>query len=182
MKLSEQLDTALSFAPPDDSGLIVKVLKLRNDQYPGREMMAILPINVVGHEGLDAKSWARWIRENVTSAFGTAVAEKMVADGIDLRELDPTRAIGRNLRSKGGWKSEASRHWTLNNALHLLTLVEKWPSLYNLISTEMAEEAMTLREFVDRLYQLPSPVEVREGRMSTLGDVIGRNVVVTPNF
>lgn len=182
MRLSEQLGSALSFAPPDDGGLIVRVVKLSNGERPGQEMMGILPIKVVGHEGLDARSWQRWIRENVVSAYGASGAEAIIRDGLDLRDLDPTRAIGRNLRSKGSWKSEASRHWTLNNALYLLTMVEKWPSLYNLIATEMAEEDMTLREFVDRMYQLPSPANVGEGRYSTLGDLIGRNVVLTPSF
>lgn len=182
MRLSEQLDSALDFAPPDDGGLIIKVAKLRNDQYPAQEMIGFLPIKVVGHEGLDSRSWARWIRENAVSAVGPAATERMVETGMDLRDLDPTRAIGRNLRSKGSWKSEASKHWTLNNALYLISLVEKWPSLYNLIATEMAEESMTLREFVDRMYQLPSPLNVGEGRNSTLGDIIGRNVVLTPSF
>lgn len=182
MKLSEQLDSALSFAPPDDAGLIVRVLRLRNDRYPGQEMTGILPVRVVGHEGLDQRSWQRWIRENAVSAYGSSAAERMISDGVDLREMDPTRAFGRSLRSKGTWKSEASQHWTLNHALHMLTLVEKWPSLYNLISTEMAEEDMTLQEFVGRLFQLPTPREVGEGRFSTLGDLVSRNVALTPNY
>lgn len=182
MKLSEQLDSALSFAPPDDGGLIVRVVRLNNASAPGQEMTGIVPVKVVGHEGLDTRSWQRWIRENAVSAYGPAGADKIVRDGLDLRELEPTRAIGRNLRSKGSWRSEARNHWTLNNALYVLSLVEKWPSLYNLIATEMAEESMTLREFVDRMYQLPSPVNHGEGRYSTLGDLIGRNVVLTPSF
>jgi|GEM_PF-6310063 len=182
MRLSEQLGSALSFAPPDDAGLIVRVLRLSNDRYSAQEAAGILPVRVVGHEGLDQRSWQRWIRENAVSAYGSAGAERMVTDGVDLREMDPTRAFGRNLRSKGSWKSEASKHWTLNNALYVLTLVEKWPSLYNLIASEMSEEDMTLSEFVGRLYQLPTPREAGEGRFSTLGDMIGRNVVVTPSY
>jgi hypothetical protein len=182
MNLSEQLESAMSFVPPDDGGLIVLITKLDNSTNPGQEMMGIFPIKVVGHEGLDARSWERWIRENAVSAYGVGAADRMAREGIDLRELDPSRAIGRNLRSAGAQKSGAMRYWTLNSALHMLSLVEKWPSLYNLIATEMAEESMTLRQFVDRMYQLPSPLNSGEGRYSTLGDLIGRNVVLTPSF
>lgn len=182
MTLSEQLDTAMSIVPPDDRGLIVRVVRLNNAARPGQEAQGVLPVFVVGHEATDAKSWARWIRENAVAHYGPAMAEKFLANGIDLKEMDPTRAFGRSLRSTSSWKSEANQHYVIDNALYLLTLVEKWPSLYNLIATEMAEEDMTLGEFVDRLFQLPSPREVGEGRYSTLGDLIGRNVVLTPNY
>ena len=182
MRLSEQLDSALAFAPPDDAGLILRVVSLNNASRPAQEAQGALPIFVVGHEGLDQGSWRRWIRENAVAAYGSAMAEKFVMQGIDFKDLDPTRPFGRALRGGGVWRSEARNHTYLDQAMHLLTLVEKWPSLYNLIATEMAEEDMTLSEFINRVYQLPSPREVGEGRFSTLGDVIGRNVVLTPNY
>lgn len=182
MKLSEQLDSALSFSPPDDAGLIVRVVRFDNASRPGQEAQGIVPVFVMGHEGLDQGSWRRWIRDNAVSAYGPAGAERMVGAGLDIRELDPTRSFGRSLRSTRGWKNEARNHYYLDLALRTLALVERWPSLYNLIADEMSEQDMTLREFVDRVRQLPSPQEVGEGRYMTLGDVIGRNVVMTPNY
>lgn len=182
MKLSEQLDSALSFSPPDDEGLIVRVVRLDNASRPGQEAQGVLPVLVMGHEGLDQGSWRRWIRENAVAAYGSAGAERMVQSGLDFKEMDPTRAFGRALRATRGWKSEARNHYYVDQGLRLLALVEKWPSLYNLIADEMSEQDMTLREFIDRVWQLPSPREMGEGRFSTLGDLIGRNVVLTPNF
>jgi hypothetical protein len=183
VRLSEQLGSALSFAPPDDEGLIVRVVRLDNGSRPAQESMGIIPIVVVGHEGLDQGSWRRWIREHAIPAYGTAMSERFVQHGIDFRDLESTRPFGRVLRAPSpGWKSESRSHRYLDQAHHMLTLVEKWPSLYNLIATEMAEEDMTLREFVERMYQLPSPREVGEGRYSTLGDLISRNVAITPSF
>jgi len=182
MKLSEQLDSALAFAPPDDEGLIVRVVRLDNASRPAQEAQGVLPVMVMGHEGLDQASWRRWIRENAASAYGLSAAERFAQQGIDLREMDPTRAFGRALRSSGGWRSESRNHWSLNRGLYVLAMVEKWPSLYNLIATEMAEEDMTLREFINRVSQLPTPLELGEGRFTTLGDIIGRNVVLTPSY
>jgi len=181
-RLSEQLDSALSFAPPDDGGLILRLVKLDNASMPATEAMGVLPLFVVGHNGLDPASWRRWIRENAAAGYGVAGAEKFVQTGISLREMDPTRVFGRALRSTRTWRSEARSHTQLDQALSILNMVEKWPSLYNLIATEMSEEEFTLSEFINRAYQLPTPREAGEGRYSTLGDYIGRLITKTPSF
>jgi len=177
MRISEQLDTALSTAPPDDAGLIIRVVKLSNGVRPAQEAQGILPIFVVGHEGLDQNSWRQWIRENAVAAYGSAMAEKFILQGVDFKDFDPTRPFGRAIRATRGWRSEARNHLFLDQAMRVLSLVERWPSLYNLIAIEMAEEDMTLQDFVGRVYQLPSPQEAGEGRYSTLGDIIGRTAV-----
>ena len=181
-RLSEQLGNAISFAPPDDVGLILRVVRLDNERKAAREAQGVLPVFVVGHEGMDTVSWRKWVREHAVAAYGSAMAERFVREGIDFKEFDPTRPFGRALRPAGSWRSESGCQWHTNHALYVLTVVEKWPSLYNLIATEMAEEDMTLGTFLDRVTRLPSPFEVGEGRFSTLGDLVSRNVVLTPNY
>ena len=180
--LSEQLESAMSYAPPDHAGLIVRVVRLDNEHKAAREAQGVLPVFVVGHEGMDSASWRRWVRENAVAAYGPAMAERFVREGIDFKDFDPTRPFGRALRNSSRWRGESLNLWCVDQALYLLTLVEKWPSLYNLIATEMAEEDMTLEAFTDRVRQLPTPFEVGEGRFSTLGDLVSRNVVLTPNY
>lgn len=182
MRLSEELGTAISFAPPDDAGLILRIVKMDNPMRQAQEVQGVLPIVVVGHQGVQTADWRRWIRENAVAAYGTAMTEKFISQGIDFKDFDPTRPFGRAIRVTQGWQSKVSSHVFLDKAMQILSMVEKWPSLYNLIATEMAEQDMTLSGFVSRMYQLPSPKEVGEGRYSTLGDIIGRNVVLTPSF
>lgn len=183
-RLSEQLATAVRGESLYGGGFIVKLLKLTNENYPGRGAHGVLPLVVVGHEGLEESEWAEWLRENGTEVYGVAYTNKLVETGVDLKEMMPTAPLGRMLRRSKveRWRSLARNYLYVNRAGAILTMVEKWPSLYNLMSEEMAEEEMTLSVFVDRVYNMPAPWELGAGRDITLGDLIGRGVVVTPNW
>ena len=82
--------------------------------------------------------------------------------------------MGRAIR-EGKDRFEGMGYDYILQAVNVVHLVEKWPPLYNVIATEMAEEEMSLGDFVRRIKSLPSPHEVGEGSNSTLGDIIGRS-------
>lgn len=187
MGLSEQLGGAMAAmdtvavvnpaAQPD--GLIVKVASLRHDAYPGRDAAGVLPVFVVGHEAMDEAAWGDWVREHGIAHYGAGYTERVIRDGIELKEMLPTAGFGRHMR-KGEPRLSG---YMLNSAANLITAVEKWPGLYNLIATEMAEQEMTLREFLDRARNLPSPWEMGAGADTTLGDLIGPpGHMVLPDF
>jgi adenylosuccinate synthase len=124
---------------------------------------------------MDESEWREWVRETGTEGYGPSYTERMCRDGIDIREMVPTATFGRLMRSasmENSWQESG-----LLRAVNVLNLVDKWPSLYNIIANEMAEEEMTLRTFLDRVSRLPSPHEVGEGQHSTLGDIIGRSFI-----
>lgn len=186
MTFAQQLAGALTEAeqtPVTDQGLIVKLLRLRHDSYPGRSANGVLPLVVVGHQSMDEKVWRRWVRENGIPHYGAAITEKMVEGGIDLREMNPTAAFGRQLRDyrKGPGQNFYNLSF-LDRAAEILTAVEKWPSLYNLIATEMAEQEMTLDQFVGRIMQMPPPRELAAGAYTTLGDLLLPPGSPTPSF
>jgi len=181
MRLSEQLGSAIRPGPPDCEGLIVKVCRLHNEEYPGRDAHGVLPVMVVGHQDMTEAEWGRWVKSNAMAPYGAAYATKLAMEGVDLKDMLPTAAIGRQMRKPGG-STESSRFDYINRAGYVLKLVEQWPSLYNAIAEEMGEERMTLLEFVRRVQELPSPQEIGDGRMVTLGDLIGRVITGTPNF
>jgi hypothetical protein len=183
-RLSEQLGTAIRPGPPDCRGLIVKLARLRNESYPGRDAHGVLPMLVVGHEMLSEAEWARWVKEKASAPYGLAYAAKLAKQGIDLKDMLPTAPIGREMRVRQEDRSvsESGRYHYLNMAGAILTMVERWPSLYNLIAEELSEQEMTLSEFVERVRTMPSPWEIGEGRYYTLGDLIGRLIVVTPSW
>lgn len=162
----------------------MKVANLRNADYPGRDANGVLPVIVVGHSGMSESSWKRWVRNTGIAHYGSGYVDRILSNGIDLKEMGPTMPFGRAMRlcTERKWRSEARRWTELDAASGVLTLVEKWPSLYNLIAEEMAEEQMTLREFVERVNNMPTPREYGVGRYTTLGDLIGRNVVLTPDY
>jgi len=150
-------------------GLIVKVARLRHDAYPGRDAQGVLPVFVVGHEAMDETAWNDWVREHGIAHYGAGYTERVIRDGIELKEMLPTSGFGRHMR-RGAQRNSG---YVLNNAANLITAVEKWPGLYNLIATEMGEEEMTLREFLDKVRNLPSPWELGAGAYTTLGDLVG---------
>lgn len=182
--LSEQLADAVRNEVLRSGGFRVKLLQLNHADYPGKEVHGVLPLVVIGHEALSETEWGEWVRENATAAYGTAYAQKLVETGVDLKAMLPTAPLGRLLRisKEAKWRSLASRYRSLNEAGAILALVEKWPSLYNLMAEEMAGEEMTLDTFVERVRNMPTPWEVGQGRDLTLGDLIGRGVVLTPNW
>lgn len=182
--LSEQLADAVRSEVLRSGGFVCKLLRLTHEDYPGRAAHGTLPLVITGHEALDGAEWGAWVRENATAAYGVAYAQKLVETGVDLKAMLPTAPLGRLLRisKEAKWKSLASRYRSLNEAGAILALVEKWPSLYNLMAEEMAEEEMTLDTFVERVRNMPTPWEVGQGRDLTLGDLIGRGVVMTPNW
>lgn len=182
--LSEQLADAVKSEVLSGGGFIVKLLRLTHEDYPGKAVHGVLPLVVIGHEAVSGPEWGAWLRENATAAYGTAYAQRLIETGVDLKSMMPTAPLGRLLRisQDAKWRSLASRYRNLNEAGVILTLVEQWPSLYNLMVEEMAEEEMTLREFVSRVKGMPTPWEVGQGRYHTLGDLIGRGVVLTPNW
>lgn len=180
-RLSEQLGLAIRPGPPDCEGLIVKLARLHNNNYPGRDAHGVLPVFVVGHQDLSEGEWVSWVKTNATAPYGVAYAAKLASTGVDLKEMLPTAPMGRQMRKPGGGVNYSHFEY-LSKAGYILTLVEKWPSLYNLIAEEMGEQRMTLAEFVRKVQELPSPQEAGEGRMVTLGDLIGRLVTVTPSF
>ncbi|MBW2169346.1 MAG: hypothetical protein JRG69_08820 [Deltaproteobacteria bacterium] len=182
--LSEQLADAVNSEVLSSSGFRCKLLRLTHENYPGKAVHGVLPLVVIGHEALTDVEWGGWLRENATAAYGTAYAQKLVETGVDLKAMLPTAPIGRLLRisKEAKWISLANRYQYVNEAGAILTLVEKWPSLYNLMAEEMAEEEMTLETFVERVKNMPTPWEIGQGRDLTLGDLIGRGVVLTPNW
>lgn len=186
MRLDEQLAMATRPEPMNDSGLLVKLLRLEHSRYPGREADGTLPVVVIGHESLSDRDWRRWVRENAVAAYGPAHAEKMVQSGVDLKEMLPTAPFGRALAlseqrtrmamartDRWGHRGEF-RH--LGRMQGLLVVVEKWPSLYNEIVDALSEQVMTLQEFVASMEALPSPKEMRGRQYVTLGDLVGRLV------
>jgi len=182
--LSEQLSDALKTRELSTGGFICKLLKLTHEEYPGKAVHGTLPLVIIGHEDMENNEWGEWLRENATAAYGIAYAQKLVETGVDLKSMLPTAPLGRLLRVAvdGKWQSLARHYKDLNEAGAVLALVEKWPSLYNLMAQEMANVEMTLVEFVSRVKEMPAPWEVGQGRDLTLGDLIGRSVVLTPNW
>jgi len=178
MGIAKQLEEAIydepmavRSEPLDEMGFIVKLMRLRHDNYPGRDAHGVLPLVVVGHESMDQPRWSNWIRENAVAHFGPAYAEKLVQNGIELKEMMPQAGFGRVMRDSGTRSAERNYSY-LDRAGEILVMVEKWPSLYNLIADEMAEQEMTLREFVNRVRNLPSPLELGRGADTTLGDLL----------
>ena len=182
--LSEQLADAVRSEVLSSGGFRCKLLRLTHENYPGKAAHGTLPLVIIGHEAVSDVEWGKWLRESATSAYGTAYAQKLVETGVDLKAMLPTAPLGRLLRisKEQRWRSLASRYRALNEAGAILSLVEKWPSLYNLMAEEMAEEEMTLDTFVERVRNMPTPWEIGQGRDLTLGDLIGRGVVLTPNW
>lgn len=181
MRLSEQLGSAIRPGPPDCGRLVVKLARLHNENYPGRDAHGVLPVFVIGHQDLTESEWTAWVRLNAMGPYGLAYASKLATEGVDLKDMLSTAPMGRQMRKPGGGVNY-SRFNFLEQAGYILTLVEKWPSLYNLIAEEMGEQRMTLEEFVRRVQELPSPQEIGQGRYVTLGDLISRLVTVTPDF
>jgi len=183
-RLSEQLGMAMRPGPPSCEGLVVKLADLRNDNYPGRDAHGVLPVLVVGHEMMSESEWSQWVKEKASSPYGMAYAAKLAKQGVDLKDMLPTAPIGREMRVRQEERSvsESARYRYLNMAGAIIAMVEKWPSLYNLMAEELSEQKMTLSEFVERIRAMPSPWEIGEGRDITLGDLIGRLVVVTPSW
>jgi hypothetical protein len=186
--LGEQLSAALA-APPVESpmvnpaamagGLIVKVAKLRNDLYPGRDAQGVLPIFVVGHEAMSETEWSDWVRKHGIPQYGAGYTERVIRDGIDLKEMLPTSGFGRHMRA--GIRRQGLD--VLERAAALISAVEKWPSLYNSIVEELGEQQMTLGALLDRIYNMPSPWDTGVGTYGTLGDVIRPSLGgSTPNF
>lgn len=188
MRLSEQLQMAVHPVPPDQEGLIVKLLRLENSAYPGREANGVLPLVVVGHEALGEADWRRWVRENATAAYGPAQAERYAKGGIDIKEMLPTAGFGRAMAEAERRANSATgrnvmdRRRGLQKVQGIVVMVEKWPSLYNQVAEELAEEEMTLREFVDRVWAMPSPTEIGGRQYLTLGDLLGRSIHVLPRL
>lgn len=184
MELSEQLGLAQRPVPENTGGLLVKLLNLTHENYPGRDAQGILPLMVVGHEDMNRRDWARWLREKAVSAYGAGYAEKLVQTGVELKEMLPTAPIGREMRYPSGdrMRSTESHFRWIDRAVGVLKLVEQWPSLYNLITQELAEEEMTLELFVDRVQNMPAPREIGGRQYMTLGDLIGRGVSIIPNY
>ena len=180
MKLSEQLIAAMRPSPPATNGFIVKMVRLTHEDFPGRDAQAILPVFIVGHEEMSRQDWVKWLKEHATECYGASYAAKLVETGVDLRDMMATAPLGRVLRTKAEWTQ--GNLTPLEQAAAILTMVERWPSLYNLMAEGMADEEMTLRTFTDRVYAMPAPWEIGRGRYHTLGDLISRLVVVTPAY
>lgn len=172
-------------APLEGGGFIVKLLKLRHANYPGREANGTLPLVVVGHDAMNEVAWRRWVREHGVAHYGAAITEKMLATGVDFREMKATAGIGRQLNQS---QSAARRLHYLRRAETVLTAVEKWPSIYNVVVDEMSEQEMTLRQFVERIMNMPSPKELAAGAYTTLGDLLlpansaSRDGMVLPDY
>ena len=152
-------------------GLIVKVARLRHEAYPGRDARGVVPVFVVGHEAMDEADWRDWVREHGIAHYGAGYTERVIRDGIDLKEMCPTSGFGRHMRL--GRSQNAYAYYPLRQAESLITAAEKWPGLYNLIADEMGEQEMTLREFLDKVRNLPAPWELGAGAETTLGDLVG---------
>lgn len=177
MKISDQLAEAMAAAIPlGDGGFVVKLLDLRHSNYPGRDAAGILPVAVIGHESMTEDSWKTWVRNHGLAYYGAGSTQRMIESGVDLKQMTPTAPFGRAMRvARDG--VQVTNHRTLNEASIILEMVEKWPSLYNVIAEQLAEKELTLREFVRIVKQMPTPLEFGLGRMTTLGDLIGRGIM-----
>lgn len=180
----EQLAAALREELLNDALFIVRLLRLTNENYPGRDAAGVLPLVVVGHQDIPEGEWARWVMEHGTPCYGTAYAKRLVETGVDIKEMMPTAPFGREIRRSkiDPVKSFDNRFWFLNQATSVLAMVEKWPPLYNLMAEEMAEEDMTLETFINRVMNMPSPWEIGQGRYLTLGDLMKRTVSLVPGY
>lgn len=158
--------------------LIVKVVRLTHESYPGRDAQGVLPVLVVGHQAMDEASWKDWIRKHGVAHYGAGFTERVLRDGIELKEMLPTAGFGRQMR-----KGTRNSRGYLEQAGQLISAIEKWPDLYNTIAQEMGEDEMTLRVFLDRVHNLPSPWDNGASVTNqTLGDIIGGPGGVLPNF
>lgn len=196
MSLSEQLGNAIAQGPSamvpgtvespmrdGGAGLLVKLLRLRHDNYPGRDAAGVLPIVAVGHASMSEDAWKAWVRETGIAHYGAGYTERVLRDGIDLKEMEPTAGFGRAMREQAG-AARARGVWRqLDRANAIVAITEKWPPLYNLLAQEMAEELMTLQEMMDRIYNLPAPWELGRGAQTTLGDLVGPPLhMVLPDY
>lgn len=186
MGFAEQLEKALNESttiPVTDSGLLVKLVRLRHDTNPGVDMPGGLPLVVVGHSSMEEDVWRRWVRENGIPHYGAAFTEKMIQNGVSIREMMPTAAFGRQMRDwRKNVRNTRNDFMTLDRAEQLLMAVEKWPSLYNLVVTEMEGETMTLESFIDRVTAMPAPIEHGRGTYTTLGDIISPSGMLLPDY
>jgi hypothetical protein len=194
MRLSKQLLEAagLSYSPGgmDDAGLIVKLARLSNDVYPGRDAFGVLPLMVIGHESMSDMQWRDWVRQMGAAHYGSGYVERVLVNGIDIKAMEPTGPFGRQIRmcTISRWKSRASRWTYLDAVSSVISVVEKWPSLYNTIAEHLAEQEFTLREFIGHINELPAPAGMPdvEGMTSTLGDIIdgpiGTKPMVLPDY
>jgi hypothetical protein len=175
VRLSEQLSTLIDPGPPDDADLIVRVLQMDSESHPGRESGGTVPIVVIGHAAMTEDDWRRWVRWIGSEAYGPGFTERVLINGIDIREMEPTRPFGRRIRVSMTevWRSTAIQYTFLDAVSSMLRTLDVQPQFYNLVA-RMAGEDMTLREFADRLFRLPLPTESpgNDGRSYTLGDFI----------
>lgn len=196
-RLSEQLGAAMKAAPigaggglppgfpepivdplvrPD--GLLVKVARLRNEDYPGRGAQGVLPIFVVGHESMTEEAWGEWVREHGIPSYGAGYTERVIRDGIELKEMLPTAGFGRHMRAR-----RPSAFDSLEQTGALIAAVEKWPDLYNQIATEMGEQQMTLGAFLGMVRTLPLQWATGRPGATTLGDILSPSLgAATPSF
>ena len=191
-KLSEQLGMAIAGpmvapgapAPIIDpamqpQGFLVKIVRLRNESYPGRGAQGVLPIFVVGHESMSEMEWSNWVRMHGLPHYGAGYTERVIRDGIDLKEMLPTSGFGRYMRA-----GRRQRVDYLGQVGALISAVEQWPDLYNQLATEMGEHEMTLGAFIDIARTLPTSWDVGLGKnVSTLGDLLSPSSVADgPNY
>lgn len=190
-RLSEELIAAVSSSnvvPSGYGGFLVKFCNLTHEEFPGRDAHGVLPLAIVGHEDMSQAAWRSWIAENATGAYGAAYAAQLATYGVDLKDMMPTGRVGRQLRlvkkslSTGGSVTEYRNFRDIDNAGAIIEMVEKWPSLYNLIAEELRGKTLLLREFVEHIRNLPCPFEIGRGRYYTLGDLIGRGMTRTPSY
>lgn len=195
MRLSEQFDVAMADGSPEEqppvfespmqdggAGLLVKLLDLRHDRYPGRDACGVLPIVAVGHESMNEDGWRDWVRQTGMAHYGAGYTEKILRDGLDIKEMEPTAGFGRAMREQS-LTNRRSSFRTLDRANGIVVITEKWPSLYNVIAQEMVEELMTLREMISRISRIPAPYELGRGAYTTLGDLVGPPLnMVLPDY
>lgn len=170
--ISEELGLAIRPFPPGAEGLLVKVVRLTAENYPGRDAAGILPVFVVGHEEMTPSDWRSWVRRVGTVAYGPGYTERVVDEGVDLRDLNPTAGFGREMRVEFG----GDKKWRpLSNVVAIIEAVTRWPHIANAIVENFANgDPVTLREFLHFVNEQPSPVEAGGNRGLTLGDLLFR--------
>lgn len=190
-RLSEELFSAVSSVnsvPSGYGGFIVKFCNLTHEEFPGRDAHATLPLLVTGHEELSAAAWRSWILENAVGAYGASYAAQLASYGVDLKDMMPTGQVGRRVRlvakalPSGQTVTEYRDFREINMAGAIIEMVEKWPSLYNMLAKELRGTEMPLRDLVEHIRNLPCPFEIGRGRYLTLGDLIGRGMTQTPSY
>jgi hypothetical protein len=159
-----------------------KVQLIAQEDEQDRETAGGLPVRIVGHAKMSQKKFGEWALEMLGSAYGEAYARRTAESGIDVKEMGPAGMIGRKWQRFASHE-EAMATGAVRGLVVTLEMMEKYPALYNLLVREMrGKEPVTVKEFMEKVFVLPNPLETGAGKFATLGDLIAKNVNMLPAY